>query len=132
MKTNLTAIRKKRCFSEEFKRSIVKDFESGKCSVLQLEKLYKVSNNLIYRWIYKYSTFNDKSIRIIEMKDSSTNKIKEIEKKVKELERAVGQKQMYIDYLEKMIEIAKDEFGLDIKKNFNTPQSDGVEKTKTK
>ncbi len=132
MKTNLATIRKKRCFSEEFKRSIVNDFESGRFSVLQLEKLYKVSNNLIYRWIYKYSTFNDKSIRIIEMKESSTNKIKELENKVKELERAVGQKQLYIDYMEKMVEIAKEELGLDIKKNFNTPQSVGSDKTKKK
>lgn len=132
MKTNLTTIRKKRLFSEEFKRSIVNDFESGRYSVLQLEKLYKVSNNLIYRWIYKYSTFNDKSIRIIEMKESSTNKIKELEDKVKELERVVGQKQLYIDYMEKMAEIAKKELGLDIKKNFNTPQSVGSDKTKKK
>lgn len=132
MKTNLATIRKKRCFSEEFKRSIVNDFESGRYSVLQLEKLYKVSNNLIYRWIYKYSTFNDKSIRIIEMKESSTNKVKGLEKKVKELERAVGQKQLYIDYMEKMMEIAKDELGIDIKKNFDTPQSVGSEKTKNK
>ena len=130
MKTNLATIRKKRLFSEEFKRSIVNDFESGRYSVLQLEKLYKVSNNLIYRWIYKYSTFNDKSIRIIEMKESSTNKIKELEDKVKELERVVGQKQLYIDYMEKMAEIAKKELGLDIKKNFNTPQSVGSDKTK--
>ncbi len=132
MKTNLATIRKKRLFSEEFKRSIVNDFESGRYSVLQLEKLYKVSNNLIYRWIYKYSTFNDKSIRIIEMKESSTNKIKELEDKVKELERVVGQKQLYIDYMEKMAEIAKKELGLDIKKNFNTSQSVGSDKTKKK
>jgi len=132
MQPGLTTIRKKRKFSEEFKRSIVKDFESGKYSVLQLEKLYKIDHALIYRWIYIYSTFNDKSARIIEMKESSTKKIKELEDKIKELERAVGQKQLYIDYLEKMTEIAKEELGIDIKKNFNTPQSAGSDKTKKK
>ena len=132
MQPGLATIRKKRKFSEEFKRSIVKDFESGKYSVLQLEKLYKIDHALIYRWIYIYSTFNDKSARIIEMKESSTKKIKELEDKNKELERAVGQKQLYIDYLEKMTEIAKEELGIDIKKNFNTPQSAGSDKTKKK
>ena len=132
MKPNLAIIRKKRVYSDEFKRSLVKDFESGRYSVLQLEKLYKIGNNLIYGWIYKYSTFNDKSVRIIEMKESSTNKIKELEDKVKELERAVGQKQLYIDYMEKMIEIAKDELEIDIKKNFDTPQSVGFDTTKKK
>jgi transposase-like protein len=132
MKTNLRVIQKHRKFSEDYKRLIVKEFESGNFSVLQLEKLHNISNTLIYRWIYKYSNFNDKSIRIIEMKDSSTNKLKELEKKVKDLERAVGQKQLYIDYMEKMMEIAKDELGIDIKKNFGTPQSAGSEKTKEK
>jgi transposase len=132
MKADLTKIRKKRSFSEDFKRSLVKDFESGKYSVVQLEKLHKISNNLIYSWIYKYSTFNEKSIRIVEMKDSSTNMVKELEKKIKELERVVGIKQLQIDYLEKMMDIAKDELGVDIKKNFNTPQSTGSEATKKK
>lgn len=132
MKTNLRTIQKHRRFSEEFKRSLVSEFENGKFSVLQLEKLYNISNVVIYQWIYKYSTFNDKSLRIIEMKDSSTNKIKELEKKIKELERAVGQKQLYIDYMEKMMEIAKDDLGIDIKKNFDTPQSAGSGKTKKK
>src|SRR5210317_905140 len=132
MKANLKTIRKHRKYSEEFKRSIVKEFESGRFSVLQLEKLHNICNALIYQWIYKYSTFNDKSVRIVEMKESGTNKIKELEKKVKELERAVGQKQLYIDYMEKMMEIAKDDLGIDIKKNFDTPQSAGSGKTKKK
>ena len=49
----------------------------------------------------------------------------ELEQKVKELELAVGQKQIKIDYLEKMIDIAKEELDIDIKKNFSTPQSIG-------
>ena len=52
-----------------------------------------------------------------------------MEARIKELERAVGQKQMNIDFLEKMIELAKEEFNIDIKKNSNTPQSGGSKKT---
>lgn len=130
MYSKLKVIKKKRVFSEEFKRSIVKEFESGQYSVPQLEKLYQISNKSIYGWIYKYSTFNDKTVRIIEMKESSSNKIKELEQKVKELERAVGVKQLHIDYLERMMDIAKEELGVDIKKNFDTPQSTGSGKTK--
>jgi predicted component of type VI protein secretion system len=58
------------------------------------------------------------------------SKLKELEQKVKELERMVGQKQIKIDYLEKMIDIAKDELNIDIKKKFNTPQSTGSEPIK--
>jgi transposase-like protein len=132
MKASMNVIQKRRRYTEEYKRSIVKDFESGKYSVLQLERLHSIRHSLIYKWIYKYSTFNDKSFQVVEMKESNTSKIKELEKKVKELERAVGQKQLYIDYMEKMMELAKDELGVDIKKNFDTPQSAGSEKTKKK
>jgi len=125
MRANLKTIRKQRFYSEEFKRQLVSDFESGKFSVPQLEKLHKVSNGSIYRWIYKYSTFNEKGFRVVEMKDSSDKKLKELEQKIKDLEQVVGQKQIKIDYLEKMMDIAKDELDIDIKKNYNTPQSGG-------
>ena len=129
MKANVRSIRKQRKYSFEFKKRIVADFESGKFSVLQLERLHGIRNATIYSWIYKFSTFNEKGFRIIEMKDSSNQKMKELEARVKELERAVGRKQIKIDYLEKMMEIAKEELDIDIKKNFGTPQSTGSGKT---
>lgn len=132
MKANLKNIRKNRHYSEDFKREIVSVFESGKFSVPQLEKLYGIHNVTIYNWIYKFSTFNEKGFRVIEMKESSIDKLKQLEQKVKELEQIVGQKQIKIDYLEKMIDIAKDDLNIDIKKNYNTPQSTGSEIIKKK
>lgn len=125
MKANVRLIQKQRSYSEEFKRSIVKDFESGKFSVLQLERLHKIKSMVIYRWIYKYSEVNERGQRIVEMKDSSTEKLKALEQRIKELEQTVGKKQIQIDYLEKMIDVAKDELDIDIKKNSNTSQSSG-------
>jgi len=122
-------INPRREFSEEFKRKIVDDFEKGVLSVLQMERHYGISNRSIYKWIYKYSTYNEKNIRIVEMKDSQTHKLKALEEKVKELERAVGQKQIKIDYLEKMIDLAKETYSIDIKKNSNTPASGGSKTT---
>lgn len=122
-------INSQRRYSEEFKRKLVEDFEKGVMSVCQMEKHYGIANSLIYDWIYKFSTYNQKDIRIVEMKDSQTNKIKELENKIKELERAVGQKQINIDYLEKMIELAKENYDIDIKKNSDTPPSGGSRKT---
>jgi len=129
MKANIRTIRKLRRYSEEFKRDLVSEFESGKFSVPQLEKLHGVSNGTLYKWIYKYSKFNEKGFRIIEMKKSSTSKVKDLEKRIKELERMVGKKQIMIDYLETMMEVAKEELNIDIKKNYGTPQS---EKSNTK
>ena len=59
------------------------------------------------------------------MKQSTSKKLKELTEKVKELERVVGQKQIHIDFLEKMIDIAKEEYKIDIKKRYSTPRSSG-------
>ena len=81
MKTNLRSIKKSRKYSDAFKKEIVSLFESGKFSVYQLEKLYSIGNPTIYKWIYKFSTFNEKGIRVVEMKESSLTKLKELEKR---------------------------------------------------
>lgn len=130
MKANLRQLKKHRVYSEAFKKELVNDFESGKFSVAQLERLHGISNVSIYKWIYKYSTFNEKGYRVVEHKKSSQNKVKELERQVKELQAALGRKQIQIDYLETMMEVAKEELDIDIKKNFGTPQSRNSAKNK--
>lgn len=125
MNTNLRKLSKKRVYSETFRRTVVSLFEEGTYSVLQLERLYKISNPTIYSWIYKYSTFNEKGVRIVEMKDSDTHKLKSLEQRIKELEQLVGQKQIKIEFLEKLIDIAKEELDIDIKKNCSSQPSSG-------
>lgn len=132
MRANLKQIRKRRQYSEDFKKSIVSSFEKGEFSIPQLEKLYGVANASIYRWVYKLSAFNEKGCRIVEMTKSSQQKLKELTIKVKELEQLVGQKQIAIEYLEQMIEIAKTDLNIDIKKNYSLPQSAGSKPTKKK
>jgi transposase-like protein len=132
MKPNVRLLRKSRQYSVEFKKQIVADFESGDFSVNQLSTLHGIANQVIYRWIYKFSTFNEKGYRVVEMKDSSSKKLQELEAKNKELEAALGRKQIQLDYLEKMVELAKTELDIDIKKNYSTPQSAGSGKTKKK
>ncbi|MCB9227573.1 MAG: transposase [Chitinophagales bacterium] len=130
MKANLKRIRKKRKFSETFKKELVKEFEKGEYSVKELSKLHSISKQLIYGWIYKFSTYNKKGYRMVEHRESSAQRVKELEAKIKQLESIVGQKQIKIDYLEKMIDIAKEELDIDIKKNSDTPQSDTLKNTK--
>lgn len=132
MKVNKQSIRKRRRYTEDFKKKLVQDFESGKYSVKELCRLHGLAENNLYRWIYKYSTFNQQGCRIVEMKDSSDKKVRELEKRIKELEGVVGRKQIMIDYLEQMMEVAKEELDIDIKKNFSTPPSGSSVKSRQK
>lgn len=62
---------------------------------------------------------------MVEMKDSANKKLKDYERRIADLERSLGQKQLNIDYLEKLIEIANQTYSINIKKNANTPPSGG-------
>ena len=114
----------KKIYSEEFKKARVKEYETGVFTVRQICKLYQIPGTAtIYRWIYKYSAYNSKGIKIVELEESSTKKVKDLQDQIADLERRLGQKQIKIDYLETMIEVAKDELDIDIKKNSSTLQS---------
>lgn len=111
---------------------VVKFYESGQRTVLEMVREFDLCEATVYSWIYRYSEYNKKSVQVVEMKDSQQHKIKELEQRVRELEQAVGRKQINIDYLEKMIELAKEHYDIDIKKNYDTPQSGGSKKTGAK
>ena len=53
-----------------------------------------------------------------------------VQERVKELERALGQKQMMIDIKDKMIEIAEETYDIDIKKKLASKASSGSTTTK--
>lgn len=113
-----TAERRRRHFSDSFKIQKVRELETGKTKVSELCKQYEVSNVAIYRWLNKFGAMKDKKERLIVETDSDTRQLLELKKKVAELERIIGQKQILIDFKDKMIELAEDTYGVDIKKSF--------------
>lgn len=114
-----------RTFGEKFKKDIVKRIENNEHSVRDVSELYGVSRTAVYKWVYKYSILYQKGYKQIVEPMSSTKKVKELQDRIKELERAVGQKQMKVDFLEKLIEIADDELGIDIKKKAGSAPRSG-------
>ena len=113
-------VRPNRYFSEALKRKKVKEIESNLVSIGEICKEYKVSRTSVYRWIYKYSAMRKKQERQIVESKSDTIKIKQLKERVKELEQIIGQKQILLDFKEKMIETAEEKYGVDIKKKFGS------------
>ena len=113
-------LRQRRVFSDTFKRQKVKELDQGLYSVSEMSKLYKVSRTTIYRWLHNYSNNHQKgTVQVVQM-ESEAQKTKQLLARLAELERVVGQKQLEIDYLEKLVEISSAELDLDLKKNFGT------------
>ena len=119
-----------RYFRESFKKEKVKQLVGKQISIQELSKLYDVSRTSIYKWIYKYSPHHDRgTIQVVEM-ESEALKTKILLAKVAELERALGRKQLEIDFNNKVIEIASKEIGYDIKKKHGQVLWNGLEQTK--
>jgi transposase len=88
-------------------------------------ELYKVSRQSVYTWLYRYSPHYEKGTnQIIEM-ESEARKSKLLLERVAELEGVIGRKQLTIDYLEKLIDVAGKELGYDLKKTFGPNSSNG-------
>jgi transposase len=126
-KTNL---RPARVFSEALKKKVVKDIEGGKATVLAASREYAVSYQAIYQWLNKYSRHLQTSKRMVVEMQSESYKSQELEKRIQQLEAALGRKQLEVDFLNKMLELGSEQTGVDIKKKFSTPPSTGSGSTK--
>lgn len=123
--------RRSRQFSESFRKQKVRDLEHGRVTCSELCRQYEVSSTTVYRWVAKFGSMQSKKERLIMETDSDTRQLLELRKKVAELERLVGQKQIMIDFQAKMIELAEDAYDVDIKKKFSTRPSDTPGETDT-
>lgn len=130
MKVGKKAIQQNRFFTEEIRKQVVRDIEKGKCSVTQACRELQVSHTTIYRWLYKYSLYLQKERILVVENKSEAYRSNELQKRIMELEAALGRKQMEIDLLNKVIELAGQEQKIDLKKNILNRLSNGSEFTK--
>ena len=118
-----TSERQRRHFSDSFKIQKVRELETGQTKVIEICSQYEVSQTAVYRWIEKFGIMKEKKERFIIESESDTRQLIELKKRLSELERIIGQKQIQIDFQNKMIDLAEETYGVDIKKKFFTPPS---------
>jgi len=85
-----------------------------------LSKIYEVSHTAIYKWIRKYSKYAGKNERIVVEKESEGEKNLALMGKIAELERLLGQKQIEVEYLNKVLEYGLELTEVDIKKKYES------------
>jgi transposase len=119
-----------RTFSEAIRKQTVKDIEAGKCSVLQASRELSVTAGAVYKWVHLYSRYLSKNKVMVVEEKSEAYRSKELEKRLHDMEAALGRKQMEIDFLNKIIDLANDEYKTDLKKNLARDRSDGSRRTK--
>lgn len=129
MRTKKTELQQHRIYSTELKKTVVSQIESGELTVIQACRVYDVKGKqTIYNWIYKYSRTLKKTTRMVVEKDSVDKRIKELEERNRLLEAALGRKQLELELYSNIVQLASEEYGVDLKKSFG----DTVSKDKSK
>lgn len=120
-------------YSEEFKWKVVRDVLSGRYSKDEARKIYGIKSNCaILYWMRKYSGIDDprqggKPLETSSKMESS-KKEKELEEKIKKLEQELIREQLRADLWQKMVEVAEQKMGIDIRKKYGAKPSSPSDK----
>lgn len=121
--------RQYRYFSEDFKRKKVSELDRNLITIAELCREHQVSSTAVYKWIYAYSTMRKKKLRQVIEPKSDSRKLLALREEIKELERIIGEKQIKLDFQEKLISLAEREYQVDIKKKLSGKLSSGTGST---
>jgi transposase len=118
-----------RIFSEELRKQIVGQIERGELTVSQAKREYSIGGiQTIYNWLYRYSRTLKKGTRMVMEKDSQEKTSQELRKRIKELEAALGRKSLEADLFRVIVDLASDEYKIDLKKTFGEQASGSPKK----
>jgi transposase-like protein len=107
-----------RYFSEEARRAIVNEIDEGNISKAEASRKYAVSQTAIYNWIQAYSPhYRVPLVKVVEH-ESDSQRNKKLEAELAQVYETLGRVQTEHMLLEKVVKLASDELGIDLKKNF--------------
>ncbi len=112
-----------RRYSIAFKQAIVAEVESGKYTVLEIARLHGIGYVAVYKWLKRYGSA-DSQTRIVRVEmPNERNRLQELEKQKRALEKALANAQVKIMTLEATIEVLEEKAGQKLKKKTDTPLS---------
>ena len=127
-------------YTMSFKLQIVQEIEHGQISITQVKKDYGIqSRSTIVQWLRKFGNFDWENQTPSNMAKSPEQKIMELEAQVKLLEKqkALLEREAYVAdkkviIFDMMINIAEEEYQIDIRKNSPPEQSINLKKNNKK
>ncbi len=132
--------RTQRDYSLSFKLNVVREIESGEISTVMACRKYGIqSRSTVVSWLRKFGNFDWENQTPSNMPKSPEQKVMELEAKVKLLEKqkALLEKQAYVAdkkaiIFDMMINLAEQEYQIDIRKNSPPELSNLSERKKKK
>ena len=119
---------KSEIYSEEFKWKVVQDVLSGTLTKEEARRVYSMKGNCtILYWMRPFSGVKDyrNGGDVFEnlMQMAQTIKQSEAEKEIARLKQELKAERMRADLWQKVVEVAEEELGVDIRKKFGARQS---------
>lgn len=124
-------------YSEEFKWKVVQDVLSGTLTKEEARRVYSVKGNCtILYWMRAFSGVKDYrngGITHENINDMATSsKQSEAEKEIARLKKELQAERLRADLWQKVVEVAEEELGVDIRKKFGARQSPDADNSKGK
>jgi len=121
MKTNKDGQRTMNNYSVAFKMQVVEEVENGLISAEAARRLYNIpGKRTIHEWVLKYGINKRINKVVYVMTNTEELELIRLRKENLRLSKALDDSHLKTLALESLIEIADEEYGLDLKKNFGT------------
>lgn len=107
--------RRRRRFSDDFRRQQVSLIEAGKTTVAEVGKLYEVKPENVKKWLLRLGS-KPLPEKILISNGREYDRIKELERENKRLLELIGKQQVDLVYQKTLVSLAKEKLGEDFEK----------------
>lgn len=118
-------------YSQTFRDAVISEVRRKELKIVQIAKLYGVTSKTIYEWMQKYEIPTpEREVIYVDLKEkrSANDLIKKLESRINKLETALSDKVLENCALQGMINVAKDKYGIDLKKKTGMTESQKQER----
>jgi transposase-like protein len=105
-----------------FQRKVAKEYVDGSKAKVEVAKFYGLTVNQIDKWIKKYSSELREEIIVDPMTEQEKKDMQALQKQLDALKKKLEYEQMRNFALETMVDLAKEQMGIDLRKNFGAKQ----------
>jgi transposase-like protein len=109
-------------YDTAFKRKVAKEYCDGDYSTVQLGQKYNIPHEYVSRWVKQFSCELAEAITEQDMNSQEKKDMQELQKQLQALKKQLEYEKLKNFALETMVDLAKEELGIDLRKNSGAKQ----------
>ena len=107
--------RRRRRFTESFRKEQVEKIESGELSVEEVSRLFEIQQKNVRRWMKKYGK-RKLPASIVISTSKEYNRVKDLEKEVEKLKQIIADQQIELIKTKSVVLLAEEKLGTSFEK----------------